>query len=36
MSIQNIQVYLKESGLEMAPNKCKLCIFDKKGTVDGQ
>jgi hypothetical protein len=33
-SIQSIQVYLKESGLEIAPNKCQLCIFDKKGTAD--
>jgi hypothetical protein len=29
-SIQNIEVYLQESGLEIAPNKCQLCIFDKK------
>jgi hypothetical protein len=29
-SIQIIEVYLKESGLEIAPNKCQLCIFDKK------
>jgi hypothetical protein len=21
--------------LEIAPNKCQLCIFDKKGTADG-
>jgi hypothetical protein len=21
--------------LEIAPNKCELCIFDKKGTADG-
>lgn len=35
-SIESIQVYLKVRGLETAPNKCKLCIFDKKGTADGQ
>jgi hypothetical protein len=36
-SIQSIQVYLKESGLETAPNKCQLCIFaKKKGTADGE
>jgi hypothetical protein len=33
-SIQSIQVYLKESGWEIAPNKCQLRIFDKKGTAD--
>jgi hypothetical protein len=34
-SIQSIQVYLKESGLETAPNKCELCIFyyKKKGQM---
>jgi hypothetical protein len=26
--IQSIEVYLKESGLEIAPNKSQLCIFD--------
>jgi hypothetical protein len=30
-SIQSTEIYLKESGLEIAPNKCQLCIFDKKG-----
>jgi hypothetical protein len=35
-SIESIQVYLKERGLEIAPNKCEYCIFDKKGTTDGQ
>jgi hypothetical protein len=34
-SIQIIQDYLKESGSEITPNKCQLCIFDKKGTADG-
>jgi hypothetical protein len=34
--IRSIQVYLKESGWEIAPNKCQLCIFDKKGTADGE
>jgi hypothetical protein len=29
-SVQNIEVCLKESGLEKAPNKCQWCIFDKK------
>jgi hypothetical protein len=29
-STQSIQVNLKESGLEMAPNRCSVCIFDKK------
>jgi hypothetical protein len=33
-SIQIIQVYLKESVLETAPNKCQLCIFDMKRTAD--
>jgi hypothetical protein len=33
-SIQSIHVYLKESGSEITPNKCQLCIFDKKGTAD--
>jgi hypothetical protein len=34
---RSIPVYLKESGLEIAPNKCQLCIFDnKKGATDGQ
>jgi hypothetical protein len=37
-SIQNIQVYLKESGLEITPNKFQFCIFGKKkgGTSDGK
>jgi hypothetical protein len=25
-----------ESGLVIAPNKCQLCIFDKKGTANGE
>jgi hypothetical protein len=29
-SIQSIEVYLKESGLEIATKKCQLYIFDKK------
>jgi predicted Zn-ribbon and HTH transcriptional regulator len=28
--LQNIEIYLEESGLEMEPNKCQLCIFDNK------
>ncbi|PNF30200.1 hypothetical protein B7P43_G08428 [Cryptotermes secundus] len=35
-SIQSIELYLKESGLEIAPKKCQLCIFDKKGTTEGE
>jgi hypothetical protein len=35
-SIQSIEVYLKESGLEIAPMKCQLCIFDKKGRANGE
>jgi hypothetical protein len=27
-SIQSIELYLKESGLEIEPKKCQLCIFD--------
>jgi hypothetical protein len=34
--IQSTEVYLKESSLEMTPNKCQLCIFDKKGIADGE
>jgi hypothetical protein len=29
-SIQSIEVYLKESGMEIAQKKCELCIFDEK------
>jgi hypothetical protein len=35
-SIQSIEVYLKESGLETAPKKCQLCIFNKKRGGGGQ
>jgi hypothetical protein len=32
-NIESIEVYLKQSGLEIAPKKCQLCIFNKKGTA---
>jgi hypothetical protein len=35
-SIQNIEVSLKESGLEIAPMKYQLCIFDKKKIRNSQ
>jgi hypothetical protein len=35
-SIWSIHVYLKDGGLEIAPNKCQLHIFDKKGAADGE
>jgi hypothetical protein len=35
-SIQSIQVYLNENCLEIAPNKCQLCICNKKGTASGE
>jgi hypothetical protein len=35
-SIQIIDIYLKESGLEIAPKKCQLCICDKNGRADGE
>jgi hypothetical protein len=34
-SIQNIEVYLNESGLEIAPKKRQLRIFNKKWTANG-
>jgi retron-type reverse transcriptase len=35
-SIKSIEIYLKESGLETTPKKCQLCIFNKRGTADGE
>jgi hypothetical protein len=32
-NIRNVEVYLKESGLEIAPKKCQLSVFNKKGTA---